>query len=48
VGLPTSSLLKKAKKYDDKTDRVLQEMAWETITKYSYSGVTATPAAKGK
>jgi hypothetical protein len=46
VGLPTSSLLKKGKKYDDKTDRVLQEMAWETITKYPYSGVTATPAAK--
>ncbi|HYV39531.1 MAG TPA: hypothetical protein VE988_27830 [Gemmataceae bacterium] len=48
VGLPPSSLLKKDKKYDDKTDRVLQEIAWETITKYPYSGVTATPAAKGK
>jgi enterochelin esterase-like enzyme len=43
VGLPMSSLLKAGKKYDNKTNRVLQEIAWETITSYPYTGVTAKP-----
>lgn len=47
VGLPVPSLLKNAKKeaWDEKFSRALQELAWETVTSYSYSGVTA---AKGK
>src|SRR5262249_28988347 len=46
VGLPTPSLLKKANKegWDDKFNRSLQEIAWETVTSYPYSGVTAAPA----
>jgi hypothetical protein len=46
VGLPVPSLLKKAKReaWDEKFNRTLQELAWETVTSYSYSGVTA----KGK
>jgi len=43
VGLPMPSLLKNAKKeaWDDKFNRALQEIAWDTVTTYSYSGVTA-------
>jgi hypothetical protein len=46
VGLPIPSLLKKANKegWDDKFNRSLQEIAWETVTSYPYSGVTAAPA----
>jgi hypothetical protein len=47
VGLPMPGLLKNARKeaWDDKFNRALQEMAWETATNYPQSGVTA---AKGK
>jgi hypothetical protein len=43
VGLPTPGLLKNAKKegWDDKLNRALQEIAWETVTSYPYSGVKA-------
>lgn len=47
VGLPMLSLLKKAKKdaWDDKFNTTLQEIAWETVTSYPYSGIKAM---KGK
>lgn len=43
VGLPMPNLLKKAKKdaWDDKFNRTLQELAWETVTNYPHSGVKA-------
>jgi hypothetical protein len=43
VGLPMPSLLKKANKdaWDDKFNRTLQELAWETLTNYPNSGVKA-------
>ncbi|MFO0968158.1 MAG: hypothetical protein U0793_21590 [Gemmataceae bacterium] len=43
VGLPVPSMLKKAKReaWDEKLNRTLQELAWETVTSYPYSGVTA-------
>ncbi len=43
VGLARPSLLKKANKavWDEKFNRSLQEIAWETVTSYPYSGVTA-------
>jgi hypothetical protein len=46
VGLPMPGLLKKANKeaWDDKCNRALQEIAWETVTNYPYSGVSAAPA----
>ena len=46
VGLPMPRLLKNARKeaWDDKCNRALQEIAWETVTRYPYSGVTAAPA----
>ena len=36
-----TSLLKNAKKeaWDDKFNRALQEIAWDTVTTYPYSGV---------
>jgi hypothetical protein len=42
VGLPVPGLLKNARKeaWDDKLNRALQELAWETATNYPYSGVT--------
>jgi hypothetical protein len=45
VGLPVPGLLKKAKKdgWDEKLNRALQEIAWETVTHYPYSGVAAAP-----
>jgi alpha-glucosidase len=47
VSLPMPSVLKKAKKeaWDEPFNRSLQELAWETVTSYPYSGVTA-PKAK--
>ncbi len=47
VGLPAPSLLKKSGNaaWDEDFNRALQEIAWETVTAYPYSGVTA---AKGK
>ena len=41
--LPMPGLLKNAKKeaWDDKFNRTLQEIAWETVNGYPYSGVTA-------
>jgi hypothetical protein len=49
VGLPMPSNLKNANKagWDDKFNRTLQEVAWEAVTTYPYSGVTAAPASKG-
>jgi hypothetical protein len=43
VGLPMPNLLKRANKraWDEKLNRALQEIAWETVTSYPYSGVTA-------
>jgi hypothetical protein len=43
VGLPPPELLKKAKKeaWDDKFNRALQQIAWQAVSKYSYSGVKA-------
>jgi len=43
VGLPMPGMLKKAKReaWDDKFNRSLQELAWETVTTYPYSLVTA-------
>jgi hypothetical protein len=42
VGLPMPAMLKKAKReaWDEKFNRSLQELAWETVTKYPYSLVT--------
>jgi hypothetical protein len=50
VGLAMPGILKNAKKaaWDEKFNRTLQELAWEIVSNYSYSGVTAAPAAKGK
>jgi hypothetical protein len=47
VGLPALDLLKKAKKdaWDEKFNRTLQEIAWETASNYPFSGIKA---AKGK
>ena len=46
VGLPMPTMLKNAKRaaWDDKLNRSLQELAWETVTKYPYSLVTASKA----
>ena len=43
VGLPVPGVLKNARKesWDDKLNRALQEIAWETVSKYPYSGVKA-------
>ena len=43
VGLPLPSLLKNAKReaWDEKFNRTLQEIAWKTVSNYSYSGVKA-------
>lgn len=42
VGLPMPTMLKNAKReaWDEKFNRSLQELAWETVTKYPYSLVT--------
>lgn len=42
VGLPMPAMLKKAKReaWDEKFNRSLQELAWETVTNYPYSLVT--------
>ncbi len=46
VGLPLPGLLKKAGKeaWDEKFNRTLQEIAWETVSKYPYTGLAAAPA----
>jgi hypothetical protein len=43
VGLPRPELLKNARKeaWDDKFNRALQEIAWETVASYPHSGVKA-------
>lgn len=43
VGLPMPNLLKKVKKeaWDDTFNRTLQEVAWEAVAGYPYSGVKA-------
>jgi hypothetical protein len=45
VGLPMPSLLKKAKNeaWDEKFNRTLQEIAWETATSCPYSGIKGKP-----
>lgn len=42
VGLPMPTMLKNARRkaWDEKFNRSLQELAWETVTKYPYSLVT--------
>ena len=42
-GLPAPDLLKKVKKdaWDEKFNRTLQEIAWETASNYSFSGIKA-------
>ena len=46
VGLPMPGLLKKAGKeaWDEKFNRTLQEIAWETVTRYPCTGLAAAPA----
>jgi hypothetical protein len=39
VGLPLPSILKKKAAWDDKLNRVLQEVAWEAVTGHPLSGV---------
>jgi len=48
VGLAMPTLLTNAKKanWDDMFNLSLQELAWSTVTEYSYSGVTASSNAK--
>lgn len=43
VGLPMPGLLQRAKRpvWDEKLNRTLQELAWETAVNYPYSGVTS-------
>jgi hypothetical protein len=43
VGLPMPGLLKRAKReaWDEKLNRSLQELAWDTAANYPYSGVTS-------
>ena len=43
VGLPMPGLLQRAKReaWDEKLNRTLQELAWETAAHYPYSGVTS-------
>lgn len=43
VGLPMPAMLKNAKReaWDEKFNRSLQELAWDTVTKYPHSLVTA-------
>jgi hypothetical protein len=45
VGLPMSNWLKKARNpnWDEKLDHLLQELAWEAVTKEPLSGVKITP-----
>ncbi len=49
VGLPLPSVLKNGKaknpKIDDDLNKRLQEIAWDAVTHYSYSGVKAPEAA---
>jgi enterochelin esterase-like enzyme len=46
VGLPMPSLLKNANKaaWGEKFNRSLQELSWEIVSTYPYSGVTPPPA----
>lgn len=46
VGLPMPGVLKRAGKeaWNDKMNQALQELAWETVTHYPYSGVTVEKA----
>src|SRR5262249_23559299 len=50
VGLPLPTVLKNEKarnpKIDDGFNRRLQEIAWDTVSHYSYSGVNAPNATK--
>ena len=50
VGLPRPALLKNAKKeaWDEKFNRGLQEIAWETVSGYPYSGIEASATSKEK
>ncbi len=46
VGLPMPAMLKKANReaWDDEFNRLLQDLAWDTVTKYPNSLVTAAKA----
>jgi hypothetical protein len=48
VGLPTPGLLKNARRdaWDDKLNRTLQEIAWDAVSNYPYSGVASAASAK--
>lgn len=41
VGLPKPAILAKNPAWDDKLNRLLQELAWEAVTSHPMSGVTA-------
>ena len=48
VGLPMPELLRNAKRddWDEKFNRTLQKIAWETARNYPYSGIKATTKKK--
>ncbi|MCY3021131.1 MAG: hypothetical protein NTW87_19125 [Planctomycetota bacterium] len=48
VGLPLPDVLAKARKpnWDEKLNRLLQELAWDAVTHHPLSGVSATQPAK--
>ena len=50
VGLPMPELLKKAKREDwnEKFNRTLQTLAWETASNYRYSGITVPAKSQKK
>jgi len=48
VGLPMPSVLAKNPAYDDKLNRLLQELAWETVCKHPMSGVRAKGGQSAK
>ncbi len=48
VGLPMPEVIKNAKnpQWDEKLNRLLQELAWDAVTQHPLSGVKAAPAGK--
>jgi hypothetical protein len=50
IGLPITEKLKAANRpgWDDKLARTLQEIAWETATRYPWSGIAPTTASAGR
>lgn len=43
VGLPVPAILKGNPKWDDRLNRLLQELAWDAVRQHPLSGVTRTP-----